>query len=94
MILAFILTMPGTGSWNGEWSGSGRLYALVRSFRSGAPAPGNYSYAWSDGWRANVEVRPVDAREAAHIRKRSSGFCGYEWMVDSIVKHGEIRDES
>jgi hypothetical protein len=89
--LAFILTMPGCISWDGKWSGAGNVYARVRSFRSAAPKPGNYPYSWPDGWRANIEVRPVDRSEAAKLRKRTVGFAGYDWMIDSIVKHGRIQ---
>lgn len=32
----------------------------------------------------------VDSREAARMRKESKGFCGYNWMVDSIISYGEI----
>ncbi|MBK7381654.1 MAG: hypothetical protein IPJ03_22200 [Ignavibacteriales bacterium] len=30
-MLAFILTMPGKGSWDGKWSGEGKLYCETRS---------------------------------------------------------------
>lgn len=97
MILAFTLTMPGCGSWNGHWTGEGRLYVVTRTFRgAGSVAQrarsrcGDYSYAWSDGWRANVQVREVDASEAARLRRKSRGFCGYEWMIDSLIHSGKI----
>ena len=28
--LAFVLTMPNIGSWNGKWSGEGNFYAITR----------------------------------------------------------------
>jgi hypothetical protein len=51
----------------------------------------NYYYNFGDGWGANVCIEQVDAKEAAKRRKISSGFCGYEWMIDSIIIHGDIR---
>jgi hypothetical protein len=35
-------------------------------------------------------VRAVDAKEARQIRKKSEGFCGYDWMIDSIKAIDEI----
>ncbi len=93
MTLVFVLSMPGCASWNGRWSGEGKLYSIVRRFRGKSPEPGHYSYAWPDGWRASVEVRQVDFSEARRLRRNSKGFCGYDWMVDSIVKHGRIQCE-
>lgn len=99
MILCFELSMPGVGSWNGQWSGASRYYAKVvnvgrnkaRLERARAAlAVGRFHHAWEDGWRASVTVCEVDARDAASIRRRSNGFCGYDWMVDSILKFGRI----
>lgn len=94
MILCFELSMPNVGSWNGKWSGASRYYAVTRTVPT---EPGLrvlsrnlYHYSWGDGWGANVKVRRVTSAEARFIRKRSDGFCGYEWMVDSIITHGKI----
>jgi hypothetical protein len=96
--LVFTLTMPGRASWNGKWSGEGNLYAITKTFGSSKKAQEkirsldgkSFDYAWPDGWRACVEVKEVDAREAQRIRKRSKGFHGYGWMVDSILNYGAI----
>lgn len=32
----------------------------------------------------------ADSKEAAKLRKRSAGFCGYDWMVDSLLMDGRI----
>ena len=97
MMLAFTLTMPGRSSWNGTWSGDGDFYvllrAIARSERERAAAllsHHNYSYSWPDGWRAAVAVREVSANEARRLRRTSHGFCGYDWMVDSLLKNGRI----
>jgi hypothetical protein len=98
MQLAFILTMPGNNSWNGRWSGDGKLYAVTHEFlgpeqeRRAAEliAKRNFGYDFGDGWRANIEVREVDALEATQMRDRSQGFYGYDWMIDSILAHGKI----
>ena len=98
-MLAFKLSMPGVASWNGRWSGEGREYVIVRSLgRSKAAgaheakilAGAPYGYGFGDGWFASVSVREVDPTEARKLRRTSAGFCGYDWMVDSIIDHGKI----
>lgn len=101
MILAFELSMPGRGSWNGRWSGEDRCYAIVKKFtgKRGAEKAAailtqrSYFYGWSDGWGARVSVREIDAAEARRLRKRSSGFCGYDWMIQTICDYGKIMDD-
>lgn len=103
MLLCFELSMPGVGSWDGKWTGQNNLYARVKNFgrtkKSNNKAEeilagGYYSYSFGDGWGAGISVRQIDAKEAAKIRRKSSGFCGYEWMIESIMEHGEIRSKS
>ena len=50
-----------------------------------------YTYNFGDGWVAAVSVKEVTAKEANAARQKSSGFCGYDWMITSILDHGEIR---
>lgn len=91
-MIAFFLSMPHVASWNGQWSGEGKIYARVRK-DSDVPkeyVDQTFEYTWSDGWGASVSVEHVDAKEAAKIRKQSAGFCGYDWMIDSIIDHGKI----
>lgn len=94
----FILTMPKIGSWNGKWSGEGRLYADRRRafFRNKATYPnlkeGKFYYRWDDGWTACVEVKFVTPSEAKKTMKQSKGFCGYDWMIDDLLKYGEIKE--
>ena len=92
----FRLSMPSRGSWNGEWSGSGRNYTIVRDF--GRPALAalmegeserSWFHRWDDGWAASVTARVMGPGERA---AKSDGFCGYEWMVRNIVDHGDTRD--
>lgn len=99
MTICFTLTMPNRGSWNGRWSGEGNLYAVIKKFRktkenqervAALLAQGGWYYRWSDGWGASIEVKEVDSAKARQIRKASRGFCGYEWMIDSILEHGKI----
>ncbi|MEN6430284.1 MAG: hypothetical protein ABFC80_05495 [Coriobacteriales bacterium] len=95
MYVAFILTMPGVNTWNGRWSGDGKLFAVVKNLgRSKAACDkavalvGHHGYAWDDGWRADIEVRVVDSAEARRIRSKSRGFLGYSWMIDNLLDHG------
>jgi hypothetical protein len=93
--IAFQLSMPGRGSWDGKWSGEDRLYVVVRLFRDQKKADeilaaGSYSYRWEDGWAARVSVKEVTAAEERSLLKRSNGFCGYVWMVNRIIDYGRI----
>jgi hypothetical protein len=93
-ILSFELTMPNVGSWNGKWSGAAKKYFVIKSMDNKSAdkiLDGNdhnaFYYSFGDGWGANVRVEHIDSKEAAKRRKISSGFCGYEWMIDSIRIH-------
>lgn len=90
MINAYVLTMPGNNSWNGKWTGDGVLYAVVRKYRKDAPEEKSHTYSFGDGWVARVEVLQVNSSEAQKLRRKTKGFCGYEWMIDSIERRGSI----
>jgi hypothetical protein len=97
MILSFELTMPGVASWNGIWTQSQNPHFRTRkvsketgiSLLEGKEFE-NYSYAWSDGWRANVEVKRIDGKTRKKLEKITVGFSGYDWMINSILSHGAI----
>ena len=96
MILSFTLSMPNNNAWNGRWSGENNLYAKVINFGRSKKAleileKKYYHYNFGDGWAAGVSVEEVDSKQANKIRKASQGFCGYDWMVESIKLNGEIR---
>jgi len=94
MYLEFKLSMPNVGSWNGKWSGEGTYYAIVKRLKFDKAEEvlkhSSYYYGWDDGWGALVKVTQIDAKQARKIQKLSSGFCGYDWMVDSIISFGKI----
>ena len=94
--VAFILSMPNVGSWNGKWTGESNLYAVVKKFtdryfesNKGKFMGGGY-YNFGDGWGASIDCKEVSSDEARIIRKKSRGFYGYEWMIDSLISYGEI----
>jgi hypothetical protein len=98
-IICFELSMPNNNAWNGRWSGEERCYARIKNLGRAKKAEAkaakliagsNYYYNFQDGWGAIVSVREVIAAEAAKIRRKSAGFCGYDWMIDSIMYYGEI----
>ena len=100
MILAFVLTMPRNNSWDGKWSGAGRSYNIVRAVGSSRKAAEEakrilatprYTYSFGDGWVAAIQVREVDRGECDRLRRESCGFCGYDWMVNSIFDNGFIK---
>ena len=91
-MIVFTLSMPNRGSWNGRWSGEDRVYARI-FHNNDVPKDiigKDFYYNWDDGWCACVSVTKVDSKEAAKIRKKSAGFCGYDWMIRSIIKNREI----
>lgn len=94
--LIFTLTMPGNNAWNGRWSGQDNLYAVTRNVKGAKAnelAGKAFSHNFGDGWRACVSVRlPVDAADTRTTKKKSRGFCGYEWMIDNILRHGSTRE--
>ncbi len=94
MTLAFILSMPGRNSWNGKWTGDESCYAILRTFgdKWGTKIlqKSYHSYNFGDGWCAGVQIKRVNATESRNLRKRSKGFCGYEWMIQSIINDGAI----
>lgn len=97
MHFAFTLSMPGVNSWNGRWSGENRVHARVKSFSARSwkeklvKLVGYHTYSFGDGWMAGVDVTVVDADTKKKLQKASAGFCGYDWMIDSLIHHGEIR---
>ncbi len=97
MILCFELTMPNRGSWNSRWSGEDDVHVITKTDRQIgkkkiAELDGkHFHYRWDDGWTAMISCRAIDAAEARRLRKRNRGFCGYDWMVGSILTYGEIR---
>lgn len=99
--LSFELTMPNVGSWNGEWTGSHKKYFIIRKVTAGLfkekikpllneMPHKNFYYNFGDGWGANVKMEIINSCEGNNRRKISSGFCGYDWMVDSIMANGKI----
>lgn len=96
--VCFELTMPSVNVWNGKWTGEGQLHAVVwnagtskKARQTAEDLVGSYEYDFNDGWAAKVTVSIVTRTKAADIRKRSDGFLSYEWMIDSIKRHKEIR---
>jgi hypothetical protein len=102
MLVAFQLSMPNRGSWNGKWSGQDRQYILIKSISARyaksqehfkdllEKGKDSWYYSWNDGWGASISAEVISAAEAKKRRKLSAGFCGYEWMVQSIISYGEI----
>lgn len=97
MILAFHLSMPNCSSWNGKWSGEGKKYVIVKTFKGKKSIEnaekirdaGYFHYSWSDGWGAGITVKEVDSAQASKLRKESQGFSGYDWMVRTICDYGK-----
>lgn len=87
--------MPNVGSWNSEWTGENNLYIKFRrltnkQIEESKVEENFYHYNFGDGWSANVEVFVVDSKERQKLDRKSKGFAGYDWMIDSIIEHGKI----
>ena len=92
-MIAFELTMPNVGSWNGIWSGANRRYIKTFPERK-VPKElwgKSFYYRWDDGWGASISVEKISCAEAKKLERISSGFLSYGWMIESIIKNGEIR---
>lgn len=92
-MIVFILSMPNVGSWNGQWSGARNLYCRTRKLTKDLEKEldgKSFYYNFGDGWGASIKAKKVGAREGDKMEKQSRGFCGYEWMIDSILVHKEI----
>lgn len=87
--------------WNGRCSGDDNTHCIVKMFRNSKANDARiekwltdrfYYYSFGDGWGAQVDIKRVDAAEARHYRKlaQKNGFCGYDWMVDSIIAYDDI----
>ena len=51
----------------------------------------DYYYNFGDGWSANVEVKQITSSEKKKLLKKTKGFSGYDWMIQSILKHYKIQ---
>lgn len=100
MILLFELTMPNRGSWNGHWSGEHDGHYIIKAStrkvdieRYKVLDGKDFYHRWDDGWTACISCRVIDSKEAAKLRKHNAGFCGYDWMVSSILR-GAVDERS
>jgi len=94
--IIYTLSMPNVRSWNGKWTGAEKTYCVGRSYPKKSEALArvlsqpSFYYNFGDGWGASVRIEKVDAKEKTKRVKHSAGFCGYDWMIDSIEKRGII----
>lgn len=91
--VVFSLSMPHCGSWNGRWSSENRKHLLFQRMPDKLAAELNgksWDYHWNDGWCALIDARIVSGEESRKLRRQNAGFCGYEWMVESILAFGRI----
>jgi hypothetical protein len=96
MVIWFVLRMRNTPTWNESWSGAGRLYAkrvnVPKTKAEELLKEGSFYFSWSDGWSCAVDVVKPSPAEARAMAKNTRGFCGYEWMINSILMYGKILD--
>lgn len=85
--------MPNRGSWNNKWSDDGsRFIRTMHNKEVPKELWGNeYFYRWDDGWCACVSVNEMDYKSAKKLKKKSAGFCGYDWMIKSLIAYKKIK---
>ncbi len=97
MVIWFVLRMRNTPTWNGRWSGEGDLHAMRMNVSAKKAEEllkeGSFYFSWPDGWSCAVDVVKPSPPEARRMAKNNKGFCGYVWMVNSILKYGRILDD-
>lgn len=94
-MIGFVLSMPNVGSWNGKWTEDSNLYYRSRKVPKTKEAEldgQSFYYNFGDGWAANVSCFRLDAKTNVKLKRKSNGFASYDWMIDSILVHGEIRN--
>ena len=97
MIICFKLTMPNRASWNGHWSGENDVHVITKTDRQIGKKRckeldgRDFFYRWDDGWCACISCQIIDRKEYMKLRNKNRGFCGYDWMVRSIIAFDEIR---
>ena len=94
-MIVFKLTMPRNSSWNGKWSGDGDVHIIAKPDRCvpNDRIGNSYYYDFGDGWCACIDVIKMNANsnEYRQMTRNNRGFCGYNWMVNSIISNNEIK---
>lgn len=93
-------------TWNGRWAGEDKIFAkevflstskrerlseLGFDLRRGAKK--SFTHDFGDGWVAEITMTVGAKKDFKEVMKHSEGFMGYEWIIDSILKHGKIVKE-
>lgn len=93
--LSFELTMPQRGSTDGKWGGDNRRHIIINNLTFftvwkilKGDSTKDFLYNFGDGWLAQVKVTKLDSTKKI---PRSTNFCGYAWMIDSIITNGYIK---
>lgn len=93
-MIVFELTFPNRGSWNGKWSGEKDKHIIVKKdYKVPKDRIGKiYSYDFGDGWVASITVKKMNGNDSEYrqLKKKNAGFCGYDWMVNSIIAIDKI----
>lgn len=92
MIFAFTLHLKHPDV---KWSGEEHLRAVTRTVLDRQKASeltktGEWTYDFGDGWIATITSNEVSMQGAKDILHRTKGFSSYDWMIDSILTHGDI----
>lgn len=96
MILMYSLTMSNRESWNGKWSGEEEGHYIFKTVRAKCDIKRaeelngkTFWHNFGDGWTACIDCRIIDSKQKQYYAKKNGGFCGYDWMCNSIW-HGWV----
>lgn len=94
-MIVFKLTMPRNNSWNGRWSGDDKIHIITKpdKYVPKDRVGKSYHYDFGDGWCAQIDVIKMNGNSSEYRKlvKNNNGFCGYDWMVGSIISVDKIK---
>ena len=77
--------MPCKGSRDGKWTGEDKTYTVQELIAEEDLIDKSFTYDFGDGWVAKVQCRLPRPNAVP-----TDQFCGYEWMIESIITKGAI----
>ncbi|MHB8281271.1 MAG: hypothetical protein ACYDDE_00535 [bacterium] len=92
-------TSANTGNNSGKWSGYSKKHGKIiklsesdfKKFKNTVQNKYFWSHRFSDGWLISFSLNIIDSYKANKIKKTLDGVCGYENIVNEIIKTGEIK---
>lgn len=105
LLVRWELSLPNIGSWDGKYSGkrNGMFAYPSRLDRKGEEAKkiqefidagkSSFRYNFGDGYTAMWTFTVIPTIKEYNQMNRGDHGTRYDWMIRSIMKHGEIRKD-